>query len=161
MKHLLFFSLALLFTISACDKIPDNNDINGSWQLLEFYTTDPNVEPYVASYGYYSKRTDKRESHTYWNFQLGLLQIISDDLHNGFTNQSFAKYTLKNDMLQLNGTYIHYRDRDSLIIDPTGSNALQSIGIWSTTDEFVIQKLTSTDLILTTRFDSLIFRKIH
>lgn len=147
---LLFICVAALF--ATCDKLPDDDNLNGKWQMLEMYSSDDT--------GHYSIFTDKRDSRTFWSFQLGLLQINSNDVHNGSTGETFARFTHNGDNLFINEIYVHYRDRDSLVADPA-STAFSSVGIRGNATHFLISRQTGSQLILTSPTDSLVFYKIH
>lgn len=152
MKQLPILFISLLMLFAACDKLPDDDDLNGQWRLLEMYGIDDN--------GKFTQLTDKRESSTYWNFQLSLLYITSNDLHNGSTAVSFARFTHSGNTLSINEAYVHYRDRDSLVTDPA-STAFATVGIRGNATQFVINRLTGSQLILTSPTDSLIFYRLH
>lgn len=152
MRHLPLLLILFLTSLAACDKQPDNDELDGKWQLLEIFSTGAD--------GGFTQLTDKRESKTFWSFQLGLLQIGSNDLHNGSTADTFARFTHSGDRLSVNEVYVHYRDRDSLVTDPS-STAFASVGIRGNTAQFLINRLTSSQLILTSATDSLVFYKVH
>lgn len=152
MKHLSLLFILTVMGFAACDKLPDDDELNGKWQLLEIFSADDD--------GNFTQLNDRRESKTYWSFQLGLLQIVSYDVHNGSTGDTFARFTHSGDRLSVNEVFVHYRDRDSLVTDPA-STAFVSVGIRGNSAQFLIDRLTKSQLVLTSSTDSLVFYRVH
>lgn len=144
----------LLSTTVACDKTPVNGGLDGKWHLLEMYSkADAGEEGY-------SIPSDKRAENIYWSFQLKLLHISSTGPHNGKTGDTFARFTYSGDRLSIDQTYIHFRDRDSLVT-AAGTTVFEGVGIRGNATEYRISKLTGSDMILCSQRDSLVFFKIR
>lgn len=156
-RHLPLITLSLLplSTFLSCSKLSDNGDLDGRWRLQEIYTKLQPSDTHYSATPY----TDKRPSQIYWNFQQKLLWITSVENLNHFTDATTARFIFSGNTLSLTHTYIHYRDRDSLLTDPSTSN-LDSLGIRSNQCKYEIKKLTSTRLILCSEQDSLVFYQL-
>lgn len=154
-KHiisLIFFALTLV--CASCSKLSNNGDIDGRWQLIHTYIkTD--TEP-----DHYGMSEDKTAQQIYWSFQLDLLSITSSDNLNGHTPETVARFVYAPPQLAITKTYIHYRDRDSLITDPL-STSLTPLGIRGNATNYRIARLNKTTLILCSEQDSLVFYKAH
>lgn len=156
MKHLLtisIFCLAIGGVWTSCDKLSDNGDLDGMWQLREMHTKASTDD------ATYSQATDKRAEKIYWSFQLDLLSITSEASLNGFTGETVARFTYSGERLEVTETYIHYRDRDSLLTDPE-TTELEALGIRGNTGSFAVSQLSKHSMILCSDTDSLVFKKI-
>lgn len=150
------FMLVALPCFFSCSKLSDNGAIDGRWQLLEIYSKLSPVDAHYLATPF----TQKRSSQIYWNFQQRLLWITSVENLNHFTDATTARFTLNGSTLTLTQTYIHYRDRDSLLTNPS-TTELDSLGIRSNQCQFVMKKLTPTHLILCSELDSLVFYQLR
>lgn len=65
---------------------------------------------------------------------------------NGHTTETIARFNYDKDRLQITKTYIHFRDRDSLLTD-ANTSILQSIGIRGNASNYDIKRLTSSSMI--------------
>lgn len=146
--------IALSCLLTACSKLTSNGKIDGKWRLEKMYCkpTDNAL--------YYTEEKDLMAEQIYWNIQLGLLSITSADTLNGYSNETTARFTTNNNHFEITQTYIHYRDRDSLLTDPN-ITLLEPIGIRSNACQYTIPLLTSSKMILCSEKDSLIFYKLH
>lgn len=156
MKHLLtisLFSLAIGGVWTSCDKLSDNGDLDGMWQLREMHTKAS------ADEETYSQAADKRAEKIFWSFQLDLLSITSEASLNGYTGETVARFSYSGERLEITQTYIHYRDRDSLLTDPA-TTELQALGIRGNSASFAVRQLSKHSLILCSATDSLVFKKI-
>lgn len=140
--------------VASCSKLSTNGAIDGMWRLEEMYS-----KPHLASNNY-SEYTDKRPDGIYWKFQLNLLSINSTAMLNGHTTETVARFNCDRNRLQVTKTYIHFRDRDSLLTDTT-TTTLQAIGIRGNACNYDIKRLTSSSMILCSENDSLVFYKLH
>lgn len=154
MKKFLLPLLYIICALTSCEKAGDTDELVGKWRLLEIHSK------LSAEDATYSLTTDKRDSQMYWSFQLGLLQISSIDVHNGKNGETFARYVRSGEQLTVKDTYVHFRDRDSLITDPQ-STALVPAGIRGNAASFRIVRLSGSQLLLTSSLDSLVFYRTH
>lgn len=153
MKKILYIFLACTLAV-ACEKTPVNGDLDGKWKLYEIHSK------LVSTDAAYTQAADVQSAAIYWNFQLQLLSITSAETLNGHTQETVARFVHEGDNLALTETYIHYRDRDSLIVDPN-TTSLQALGIRGNTAQYRVATLTSTRMTLCSTMDSLVFRKTH
>lgn len=157
MRYSIFILCAtalLLLLPTACDKMPENGDLDGQWQLTGMYSKRE------ATDATYSIDAHKVPGDITWNVQLKLLQIVSKEPDNAFNGNAFARFTYAGDRLTIDQLYISAHGRDSLVTDPA-THAFESTGIRSNTADFRIQRLTGSQLILCSALDSLVFRKLH
>ena len=153
-KHLLLVCGLAIMGATSCSKLSTNGPIDGMWRLEEMYS-----KPF-STCNYYSEYIDKRSEGIYWKFQLNLLSITSTAMLNGHTTETVARFNYDKDRLQITKTYIHFRDRDSLLTD-ANTSILQSIGIRGNASNYGIKRLTSSCMILCSENDSLVFYKLH
>lgn len=175
MKHSIFiilFVLASTLFIASCSKMSGNGDLDGKWLLTERVYKTPYEINCVPS-------------AVYWSFQLDLLsitspdtiippdvlaptnipmaatsKITSPDTINTKTTETLCRFVKGADKLNITQTYIHYRDRDSLLT-ASDTKALISVGIRSNVAQFRIARLNSSSLILVSQDDSLVFKKLN
>lgn len=136
--------------------MPENGALDGKWQLVEMYSKSASNEANYAT----TPTTNKRADNIYWNIQLKLLYITSAQPLNTFTTETVARFKFTGSTLQVGPTYIHYRDRDSLITNPN-STELVPLGIRGNASSYDIKRLSSTTMILCSQLDSLIFKKLR
>lgn len=152
---ILFASLTILL-FSYCSKMPENGALDGKWQLTEMYSKASTSDAhYIAT-----PTTDKRADNIYWNIQLQLLYITSAEPLNTFTNETVARFHYSGSTLQVGPTYIHYRDRDSLITN-ANTTELVPLGIRGNATTYDIKRLNASTMILCSPLDSLIFKKLR
>lgn len=157
MKNLRTFPIlfiSILFIVAACYKLSDNGDLDGRWKLQQIYSK---ASPEEA---HYTLPLDAQADNIYWNFQLNLLAITSTNPLNGHTGETTARFSYTPSHLSVTQTYIHYRDRDSLITDPA-TTSLTRLGIRGNATDYRIERLNKTSLILCSAYDSLVFYKAH
>lgn len=137
---------------ASCDKLPKNGKLDGRWQMLDLYSRSTPSAPT------HDLHAPKKADGIYWDVQLDLINIHSQGGHlNGHTDDAVARFAYNDNRLAITATYIHYRDRDSLLTAET--TALVSFGIRSNTADFRIARLSGSQLILVNASDSLVFRK--
>lgn len=153
MKSILLLC-SLAFLLFACGKTPQNGALDGKWRLVELHSKAQ------ASDAAYAVAKDVRASNIYWSFQLQLLDITSTELHNGHTNETVARFVHEGDRLAVTQTYVHFRDRDSLLTDPN-ITALESVGIRGNATNFRIVRLGRAYMTLCSPLDSLVFHKLN
>ena len=152
---ILFASFTILL-FSYCSKMPENGTLDGKWQLTEMYSKTTNSDAhYIAT-----PTTDKRADNIYWNIQLKLLYITSAEPLNTFTTETVARFHYSGSTLQVGPTYIHYRDRDSLITN-ANSTELIPLGIRGNATTYDIKRLNASTMILCSPLDSLILKKLR
>lgn len=146
--------MAALWT--ACGKTPTNGDLDGQWFLTEkYYKAEKHAKNYIAT------QEEPQEYTVIWNISLQLLEIATPGFaHNGVTSHTMGRIVYSSDKLAITQTYVHFRDRDSLITDPQ-TTCLETVGIRGNSENFRIAKLTSSRLTLCSDTDSLIFKKKH
>lgn len=141
--------------LSGCSKLTDNGPLDGKWQLCEIHSkSDLNAPHYDFSH------VDYKNQSVYWNFQLNLLSITSKEMLNTFTTETTARFSYDKTTLHVGPTYIHYRDRDSLLTNPS-TTELVPLGIHGNESNFNIKQLNHTTMILCSEYDSLVFYKLH
>lgn len=152
---ILFASFTILL-FSYCSKMPENGTLDGKWQLTEMYSKTTNSDAhYIAT-----PTTDKRADNIYWNIQLKLLYITSAKPLKTFTTETVARFHYSGSTLQVGPTYIHYRDRDSLITN-ANSTELIPLGIRGNATTYDIKRLNASTMILCSPLDSLIFKRLR
>ena len=138
----------------SCGKTPANGPLDGMWRM-EYRGTKSNAET-----SHFMPVTISSDFPIYWNVQLQLLTIVTPrSLHNGVTSESVARFNYSGNELSVGPIYIHYRDRDSMLTDPTTS-ALAPVGITGNAATFQILQLSSKRMVLRSSTDSLVFKKI-
>lgn len=152
----IFYLLATLPLWMACEKTPMNGDLDGEWILQEIHSK---AKPNDLQYNH--QHIDKRQSPVFWNVALQLIGINTPtELHNGKTNDTFCRFAYNGNQLSITETYVHFRDRDSLLTDPN-TQLLAGVGIRGNASDFRISRLSGSQLILCSAMDSLVFRKKH
>ena len=130
-----------------------NGELDGQWQLMEIaYKNEPTNTDYDSI-------INKKDDRIYWNFQLDLMMIRTIGAKmNGFTEMTMARFNHNGNKLDITKTYIHYRERDSLI-DDRNTNCLEPMGIKGNAEKFDVKELNNKRMVLTTSVKSLTFRK--
>lgn len=147
-------ALAVGLSLLSCDKTPTNGPLDGMWRL------DYRASRLNADGAQFSPVEVNADNPTYWNIQLQLLTIVTpNSLHNGMTSESVARFSYDGSELSVGPIYIHYRDRDSLLTDPS-TTALALVGITGNEATFSVLQLNSKRMILRSSTDSLVFKKI-
>lgn len=138
---------AVLIGIVSCQKYSDE-DYEGMWQLIEISQPDGTAPRNVKADG------------VYWRIQLGILQILSTRIPTA-SNQGelIATFSVSGSTLRLNAIYRHEREADNIISDPAEAALLSPYGITAPTEEYHIDALTGSRLILTSSTQRLVFRK--
>lgn len=150
-------ALALL-SLCACDKTPENGDLDGLWRLEERYTRPDGASAYSVS-------ADMSDAKIFWAFQLKLLDIkASGTLPQATPAEVFARFSHTDNTLAVTETYLHERAADTPITDDTQIDGqpidLSPLGLRSHTDLFRIVRLDSRRMTLCSPTDSLVFKKI-
>ncbi len=146
-------AFAMLVLVGSCGKVSHNGPLDGKWRLNACYSK---ANPTDASYIVYE---DKSAERIFWSFQLNLLSITTADNLNGYTNETIARFSHEGDQLDIPQTYIHFRERDSLLTVPT--TALVPIGLRSNTARFRVVSLSSSRMVLCSDQDSLLFSQLR
>ena len=141
------------FLTGGCEKMSDNGPIDGLWMMEKHYTRAASAEGLP-----YSEVVDVEGKGIVWAFQLNLLSMRSNGVHNGLTDESVARFSLEGNVLQVGPTYIHFRDRDSLLTDPH-TTCLEEVGIRGNAARFRVHTLNSKRMVLCSERDSLVLRK--
>lgn len=145
MKKILYLML-LTIALAACDKLPENGDLDGQWQLTELHERHHTGPEDNGQY-------DVREQRIYWNFQLRMLQIQTT------VGQYNAYFSHLDNRLVIPEIYRKEQNNDIPLTDPT-TTELAYTGIRGNTANFKVNKLGKRQMILTSETDSLVFRKI-
>ncbi|MBO5699428.1 MAG: lipocalin-like domain-containing protein [Bacteroidaceae bacterium] len=151
-KYLFCF---FIVSLVACDKLPQNDDLDGMWHLQK-KTTFNDVNP---------NEVNVSDLRIYWNFQLDLLEIVSleepiyqDDAKKLKTDKVFCRFDFSGHTLCVNQVYLHFDNRDSLLTD-TSTQLLERYGIMGCRDTFNVEHLGSKQMILVSDHKRLCFRK--
>lgn len=144
-KYFLPFLLAV-FTLFACDKMPENGDLDGQWQMTSIKHLRHEA-PTPALIG-----------KVYWSFQLKLLSIYTPkDLHNQGENYTFCRFQVKGDSLHITKSYVHSMNTD-IEMDETATY-LDVVGLHNNRESYAIKTLTDSRLVLHSDYHELEFRK--
>lgn len=147
-------SLFMMTLFPSCTKLSNNGPIDGKWFLTSMYSKTNEESPH------YTEFHNKQEEGIYWIFQLNLLNIRTMIYaENYLSTDIIARFNVNSDMLQVGPTYVHFRERDSLLTDPN-TTLLEPIGIRGISSTYKIVELNSNNMILCSSKDSLVFRKI-
>ena len=130
-----------------------NGELDGQWQLMEIaYKNEPTSTDYDSV-------IIKKDDKIYWNFQLILMMIRTIGTNmNGFSEMTMARFNHKGNKLDITQTYIHYRERDSLI-DDRNTRCLEPMGIKGNAEKFDVKELNNKKMVLSTDVKRLEFRK--
>ena len=143
-KYLLPCLLAI-FAFVACDKMPENGDLDGQWQMTSIKHLNHDAPSAL-------------KGKVYWNFQLKLLSIYTpDDLHNLGTNYTFCRFQVKGDSLHITKSYVHSMNTDLEMED--GVTYLDVVGLHNNRESYAIQTLTDSRMVLRSDNHELEFRK--
>ena len=150
-------ALALL-SLCACDKTPENGDLDGLWRLEERHTRPDGASAYSLS-------ADLPETTIYWAFQLKLLDIrVNGTPPVGTPSEVFARFSHTDNTLAVTETYLHERATDTPITADMQIEGqpidLSPLGLHAPTDLFRIVRLDSRRMTLCSQTDSLVFKKI-
>lgn len=136
MKKFLFISIICLIACTSCDKIDNNGDFGGMWQMTEWkQLSDGEI---IA---------DKYDG-IYWNVQLDLMKFGLG--HS--TGFYLARFKKTSDSLFIGTIYLPPKD------DIVGYDAVMSYGV-PADGKFAIEKLTKQALVLRSNEAILTFRK--
>lgn len=160
MKKSLYRLLAWLMPLLllACDKLPNNGDLDGMWQLMT-------VEHHASG-----EVVDLSNTQHYWSFRLRLVQFSA---HKGInTSVFYAHFTHDGNTIHLydfcsQAKYEKETD-DNEWVSPAQANIFTPWGFVpqpdpsnpnKTTTSFHVEQLTSSSLILSNSTTTLSFRK--
>lgn len=143
-KYLLPCLLAI-FAFVACDKMPENGDLDGQWQMTSIKHLNHDAPSTL-------------NGKVYWNFQLKLLSIYTpDDLHDQGSNYTFCRFQVKGDSLHITDSYVHSMNID-IKLDETATY-LDVVGLHNNRESYAIQTLTDSRMVLRSDYHELEFRK--
>lgn len=155
MKHLkiIIALFAVMFSLTGCDKVPNNGDLDDMWQLMSI------EEDGIV--------TNTKERQVYWSIRTNLVQFNSK-----YTERKYAHFTRNGNTLNIfdlcfmsaneneqdNDEWITYEEREvmepwglCLEKDPEREGRLRQT--------FTIELLNNDNMILTSGKFRLIFRK--
>lgn len=148
--------ILFILIVTSCSKLTNNGPVDGKWQLCEVYSKpEASASHYLAT-----ETTNRIPNAIFWNLQLKLLSITSGKPLTPNCNEVVARFALNGSTLHVGPTYMHFRDRDSLITDPN-TNTLTPVGINGCEATFQVRRLNGSSMILCSAVDSLVFRKLH
>ena len=155
MKKIKYWLCLWLVGFTSCDKLPQNDELDGMWHLQKIMHLDENN----------SYEENVLENRYYWNFQLDLMLIMSlsdliyEDTANSLkTDRAFCRFDYSNGQLFVHEVYLHFDNRDSLLTDRS-TTLLERYGIVGCSDTFDIEKLNNKHMILVSENKKLFFRK--
>lgn len=151
-------TLCTLSLLLSCDKLPDNGDLDGMWQLMQ-------IEERATG-----QVSDWSVNQRYWSVRKELMQYSAN---NSITQTVLYSHFKKNDaslLLTDFCTAAKYETEtdDNKWISPDNANILNAWGIYPDEDPdnpqkvtatFRIEHITSSSLILSTEKTRLTFRK--
>lgn len=152
MKKRLIFCVAAISAFMACDKISENGNLDGQWQVMEIR--------YQTETGGYDSVVDKKSEQIYWMFQLDLMGIrakvpgqfeLSDNYRSRFSHVG--------NRLNVFDIYYHeWNVKDSLVTDEA-STIFYPYGIRGNKVSFEVEQLTHDKMRLRSDYAILSFRK--
>ena len=143
-KYLLPCLLAI-FAFVACDKMPENGDLDGQWQMTSIKHLNHDAPSAL-------------NGKVYWSFQLKLLSIYTPDAkHNQVSNYTFCRFQVKGDSLFITDSYVHKMDTDSILNET--ATCLDVVGLHNNRESYAIQTLTDSRMVLRSDYHELEFRK--
>lgn len=148
-RILLFYIaiLAISANLASCQKYSDE-DYEGMWQLIEIAQPDGSAPQDVKANG------------IYWRIQLGILQITCTGMPiESNPGEVTATFSVSENIFHLNAIYNHEREADLLIADPAEATKFNVYGISAPTEDFQIEALTDSRLVLVSPGLRLVFRK--
>lgn len=137
----IFYILTILFFMTSCEiEMSDNGNLDGLWQMTEMQETG-------------KEAIDMRETGTIWGFQFRLLELRSKSNQYGF----LCRFEHKDGHLKVYEPYIQKHDEsDNPVTDAT---ILNPFGLYTTSEDFQIEALTSSCLTIKSDKVRLKFRK--
>lgn len=140
-KFVKFFILfVLLQTLCACDKMEDNGDFAGMWQLTEWKRL-PDGEAVKSKY-----------NRIFYSVQLDLMQFRGDTIGLQLTDRLLSRFRRTADSLYI-GT-VYYGIKDSVV----SIEKLAPLGV-PADGKFAIDRLSKQTMVLRTDTAQLTFRK--
>ena len=150
MNKIIYLVLTMvLASIFSCSKMSSNGELDGQWQLMEINTKASELDPT------YTLSESKKNDRVYWSFHLDLMMVQGTVK----TPRVFARFNHAEQFLDITSIYKNSRNQDSLITDPN-STLLEPIGIHGNAEKFKVEKLNSKQMVLTTNFKQLVFKKL-
>lgn len=141
MNKIVYILLAILsFCVVSCDKIPENGDLDGNWQLL---TIEEHNSGEVVSV---------KEQKVFWAVQLKLIA------YKGADNSYLSRFVYDGDSLFLYNFYRHTRYEDYLLTD-SSTTELEKLGIHGISGRFAVESLDKKRMVLNSNDSRLVFRK--
>lgn len=141
MKKILYILLAILsFSVASCDKLPENGDLDGNWQLLT-------IEQHATG-----EVTSVKEQKIFWAVQLKLMS------YRGAANSYLSRFIHEADSLFLYNFYRHTRYEDYLLTD-SSTTELAKLGIQGISGRYAIETLNKKSMVLNSINSRLVFRK--
>ena len=131
---IILIAIALLGGVTSCDKVEDNGNFAGMWQLTEWKHLPDN------------KVVADKYDGIYYSVQLDLMAF------NGRGSQYIARFSLRNDSLFIGTVYHGPKD------DIVGYDELARYGVPSD-GKFAVGQLTRSSLVLRSDTAQLTFRK--
>lgn len=147
--------VAIILEFTACDKLPQNDELEGMWHLQQIVHKDEVPE-----------RTENiKEKRYYWSFQLSMLQIYSntdvifeDKSAKQKTYIANCQFFRSGYYLDISKVYLNLVEHDSLLVDPN-TDLMERFGIVGNSDLFFIEHLGSKQMTLVSDEKRLFFRK--
>ncbi|MBR7027978.1 MAG: lipocalin-like domain-containing protein [Bacteroidaceae bacterium] len=148
-RHTVLYIVLLLLgmVLQGCQKYSDE-DYEGQWQLLEIAAPDGTNPQDVKAQG------------IYWRMQLGILQIISTGMsEDADPGEVIAQYHVSDGKLCITAIYKSEREADILITEPEAMLIYLPYGLTEVSEDFVIETISSSRLVLVSGNKRLTFRK--
>lgn len=153
MKHIILIScLTFLINLIGCDKLPQNGDLDGMWQVTEI--------SYNSQNGQYDSIVNKKAEQIYWLFQLDLMAIRSKvEGQDNLSDNIRARFKHTGNTLDIYEIYYHeWGITDSLITNPNTTEYVR-YGIKGNKAHFKIEKLDADHMRLQSDYAIISFRK--
>lgn len=146
MKKILFILFAIQFLFGSCDKWPENGDLDGMWQLMEF--------------SHDGTKSDMKAERLFCSFQLKVFMLGSKTAGG---RAYFGYFEHTDDMIRFHhftfrSQYTEDANVDELMTDDD-IDKIRPWGFYSIDSRYKIEELTGNSMILIHEQDTLKWRK--
>jgi hypothetical protein len=135
LHHQIYTALMLLAIslCTACDKMPDNGQLDGMWQLMSIETADGQI-------------LNVKEQQHYWSFRLRLVQFTTSRTFDG--TKYYAHFSREGGNIVLTDFCLETRYEkdtdDNEWISSEKADLLHPWGVYGQADETLSQKIKAT-----------------
>ena len=141
-----FIRILLLFGfvqgVASCDKLPENGDLDGNWQLLT-------IEHHATG-----QVEQVKDQQVFWAVQLKMIYYRGG----GLDKEYLSRFVHQSDSLFLYDFYYHTRYEDYLLTD-SATTELSPAGIVGISGRYAVETLNHKSMVLNSTDTRLVFRK--